>query len=272
MLIVFLVIVLDLVGFGVMVPILMLSMAGAIVGNLLLGAYSSAGTLGRVFGTLVTGARVFALLLLVVAASAQADDGADSVFCAWAQQVIAGTGLKADVVTHTRYEDFVKSKAGDSPLTVQQYWSHPLDGPDGLKRVVSCKMRTAERINRAHPATGVAAEPVARGDGSCELVLREVLVNTLNGIPRQALAVRPDSLRVDPQDTTFIGPMWLKPWPFEPLYRDESGVLHLRSRALYVPFAWWIPMPDRFKGNYYCHLIAPDFLEAVLRGTARPGV
>ena len=27
-------------------------------------------------------------------------------------------------------------------------------------------------------------------------------------------------------------------------------------------------MPDRFKGTYYCHLIAPAYLEAILRGDA----
>ena len=92
----------------------------------------------------------------------------------------------------------------------------------------------------------------------------------LNRIPPADLAIAAEQLRVDPEETTFIGPMWLRPWPFQPLRRDEAGLLHLQSRALYVPFTWWIPMPDRFKGTYYCHLIAPDYLEAVLRGEVSP--
>ena len=218
--------------------------------------------------------RAVAVLGLMWLASfpARADDGEDSVFCAWVQQVAAGTALTANVVTHTVFEEFVKSKASYSPLTVQQYWSNPVAGPDGLARVVSCKMSTAERINHAYQADAPDAAPVAAGDESCDTVQREVLTALLNTIPREALAVPPDSLRVDREERTHIGPMWLRPWPFQPLSRDGAGLLHIHSRALYVPFAWWIPMPDRFKGAHYCHLIAPDFLEAVLRGELPAGV
>lgn len=211
-------------------------------------------------------------LLLLATFPARADDGEDSVFCAWAQQVAAGTALTANVVTHTVFDDFVKSKASYSPLTVQQYWSNPVAGPDGLARVVSCKMSTAERINHAHQADSPDSAPAAAGDESCDKVHREVLTVLLNRIPPEALAVAPESLRVDEEERTYIGPMWLRPWPFQPLSRDADGLLHIHSRALYVPFAWWIPMPDRFKGAHYCHLIAPDFLEAVLRGKIPAGV
>jgi hypothetical protein len=221
--------------------------------------------MGRIFFRTVA---ALALMLFAIF-TARADDGEDSVFCAWAQQVAAGTALTANVVTHTVFDDFVKSKASYSPLTVQQYWSNPVAGPDGLARVVSCKMSTAERINHAHQPD---AAPAAAGDESCDKVHREMLTVLLNSIPPEALAVPADSLRVDPEERTYIGPMWLRPWPFQPLSRDEAGVLHIHARALYVPFAWWIPMPDRFKGAHYCHLIAPDFLEAVLRGELPAGV
>ena len=222
----------------------------------------------------VTRPGLHALLLLALVAStgARAGDGEDSVFCAWVQQVAAGTSLAANVVIYTSFEDFVKSKASTAPLTVQQYWSNPVDGAGGLARVVSCKMSTAGRINRAYPDAVREGGPAAAGDQTCDGVHREVLAATLNGIPRRSLAVPAESLRVDAQEVAYIGPMWLKPWPFQPLSRDEAGLLHIRSRALYVPDAWWIPMPERFKGAHYCHLIAPDFLEAVLRGTVGAGV
>ena len=215
---------------------------------------------------------VLAILVLLQPAGAMADDGEDSVFCAWAQQMIAGTALMPDVVTQTDYEGFVASKPSANPLTVQQYWSNPVDGPDSLARVVSCKMKTAERINSYYPVESPEDAPTAAGDRSCDVVQRVVLAEVLNTIPRAELVVSPDTLRVDPEEMTFIGPMWLKPWPFSPLSRDDEGLLHLHSRALYVPFSWWIPMPDRFKGTYYCHLVAPDFLKAVLRGEVAAGV
>jgi len=203
---------------------------------------------------------------------ARADDGEDSVFCAWAQQQLVGTGLVADVITHTVYEDFVSSQASDSPLTVQQYWSNPVPGPSGMSRVVSCKMLTAERINHALGESGPGGAPPAAGDQSCELINSQILANLLSRIPRDQLAVPVDSLRVDKEQMSYVGPMWLEPWPFEPLSGDEEGVLHIRSHALYVPYSSQISGSGRLNGGYYCHLIAPDYLEAVLRGTALPGV
>jgi hypothetical protein len=214
---------------------------------------------------------ILVLLLLLRPSVSLADDGENSVFCAWAQQVIAGTSLLATVVTQRDYEDFVASKASTEPLTVQQHWSNHVDGPGSLARVVSCKMKTAERINHAHPLLAQEGEPAAAGDQSCDAVQRAMLAEVLNSIPRSELKVPADKLRVDTEEQTFIGPMWLKPWPFQPLSRDDEGILHLQSRALYVPHSWFIPMPDRFKGTYYCHLVAPDFLKAVLRGDLPAG-
>lgn len=201
---------------------------------------------------------------------ASADDGEDSVFCAWAQQQIAGTGLVADVITHTVYEDFVSSHPGDSPLTVQQYWSNPVPGPSGMSRVVSCKMLTAERINQALGESGTGGAPPAAGDQSCELINSQILANLLSRIPRDQLAVPLDLLRVDKEQMAYVAPMWLESWPFEPLSRDDEGVLHIHSRALFVPYSAQISGSDRLNGGYYCHLIAPDYLEAVLRGKALP--
>jgi len=186
-------------------------------------------------------------------------------YCVQAQQIIAGTELEAKSKIHTEFEEFVESKALDKPLTVQQYSSVPLPGDETMNTVLSCKMKTAERINTAYPSAA-GEPPVADGDGSCQAVHRAWLDKIANSIPSGELALSPGELVVDDEDLTFIGPMWLRPWPFEPLYRGDDNRLHIRTRALYVPFSWWIPMPDRFKGTYYCHLIAPDYLEAILRG------
>lgn len=212
---------------------------------------------------------VSVITLAACVAPVLADDTRD--FCAGVQQSIAQTSLSAKVVEHSNYDSFVKSKATTSPLVVQQYFSRPLAGDLALATVVSCKMKTAERINEAQLASGDSA-PVAGADQSCDAVHRDMLAAALRKIDPADLALQQDKIVVDEEALTFMGPMWLKPWPFEPLSRDESGRLHMQSKALYVPFAWWIPMPDRFKGTYYCHLIAPEFLEAVLRGEVHPGV
>jgi hypothetical protein len=222
-------------------------------------------SLYRFSSSLVASATLFAACVAPVLAEDTPD------FCAGVQQLIAQTSLSAKVVEHSNYDSFVKSKATTSPLVVQQYFSRSLAGDPALATVVSCKMKTAERINEAQLGSGDSA-PVAGADQSCDAVHRDMLAAALGRIDPADLALQQDNVVVDEEALTFMGPMWLKPWPFEPLSRDESGRLHIKSKALYVPFAWWIPMPDRFKGTYYCHLIAPAFLEAVLRGEVHPGV
>ncbi len=185
-------------------------------------------------------------------------------FCQRAQQIVAGSELVAKVSVHDDFDAFVESKAFSDPLQVQAYFSNPPAGDNGLPRVLSCKMKTAERLNAAHPIE----PPVATGDTSCQAVNQHFLDELVQKIPRKEWGEGVQVPLVDEEELTFMGPMWLRPWPFDPLYRDDEGRLHIRSKALYVPFAWWIPMPDRFKGTYYCHLVSPAFLEALLRGEA----
>ena len=191
---------------------------------------------------------------------------AEAEFCAWAQQVIAQTEEVPTVEVNASREAFIESKAFDQPFTVQQYWSSPV-GEDGMPSVVSCKMRTAERINNAHTE---GAAPVAGGDLSCHLLHEKMLDAAYTDTPADAQKIARERWVVEEEELTFMGPRWIDPWPFQALSRGEDGSLHLHTRALYVPMAWWIPMPERFLGNYYCHLIAPDYLRALVRGDLEP--
>jgi hypothetical protein len=184
-------------------------------------------------------------------------------FCAWAQQEIAGTALEAQVRVHASYDEFVESKPTTNPLQVHQYSSNPLNDGSGINQVISCKMKTAQRLEQSweSAADGVIAE----GDTSCDAVHRRMLERLRSGLGAEENNAGARQFVVDEEELTFMGPMWLSPWPFEPVVTDDSGRLHLQSRALYVPFSWWIPMPDRFKGTYYCHLANPVYLEALFR-------
>jgi len=195
--------------------------------------------------------------------------GDDLEYCVRAQQLLAQTEELPAVQVHQTRDSFIESKAFDEPFTVHQYWSSPVAGEGSMPTVVSCKMRTAERINAAHSPGAV---PVAQGDLSCDVLHREMLEQVYTAVPSGEQAVPRGQWVVDEEQVTYMGPRWLEPWPFEPLARGDEGGLHLQTRALYVPKAWWIPMPDRFLGNYYCHLIAPDYLRALVRGEFKPGV
>ena len=183
-------------------------------------------------------------------------------FCGSAQQWIAETDMQAEVVVYTDHQAFVESKAAIEPLTVPQFFSNP-EGTAGIPRVVSCKMKTAEMINEVYGADS----PVAGHSQSCTAVLARVVEESLSSLAGQSPALPREAIVIDEEESTFIGPMWLKPWPFVPVSLDQNGKLHLHSKALYVPDAWYIPMPDSFKGVYYCHLIAPDYLQGLLSGS-----
>lgn len=196
--------------------------------------------------------------------------GDDSDFCADAQALIAQTDVTAKNTVHDEYDTFVESKSVAFPLETQQFYSNPLGGDANISKVVSCKMRTAGSIEDAYSD---AQESAAVGeDTSCEFLIATMLSDIGSEIPPAQMLLKLKNVVVDEEELTFMGPMWLDPWPFEPAYQDESGTVHLKSRALYVPWSIFIPAPAAFKGVYYCHLPAPAYLKALLMGEAKPPI
>lgn len=189
-------------------------------------------------------------------------------YCSQAQQIIAATDLEPEVVLHDDYQAFVESKPTDQPFVIHRYNSAPVASNPEITTVVSCKLRTSERINTAHDNEG-GAVPVAGAETSCDEVHRRVLAQIVAAVPQSARKLDLEDFVVESEDMKLIGPQWLEPWPFKPITVDENDLYHLHTRALYAPHAWWIPMPERFMGNYYCHLASPEYLEALVRGTAR---
>lgn len=206
--------------------------------------------------------------LIPIIAASVGHAAADEEFCAWAQQALAQTSIVPAVVVNTDREAFIDSKSFDEPFTTQQYWSSHRPGGVGEPTVVSCKMRTAERINATKdPQNGQLA---ALGDRNCHDLHSAMLQQAYSEIPPQEQVIARERWLVADEDLKFMGPKWLDPWPFRPLSEGENGQLQLNTRGLYVPMAWWIPMPERFLGNYYCHLIAPGYLESLIRGVQQP--
>ena len=210
------------------------------------------------------------LFSFTVSGPAGARESVPADFCAWAQGVIAETSLVPAVVVPADRQAFIDSKALDDPFTVQQFADVPAAAAPDLLTVVSCKMRTPERINSAHAMEDGSDSPVAGRESSCDEVHRQMLAQALEQVPADRRQAAADRWVVEEEELTFMGPQWLEPWPFIPVTTDEKGLWHLRTRALYVPYAWWIPMPGRFLGNYYCHLASPAYLDALIGGELVP--
>ncbi|MEP5567260.1 MAG: hypothetical protein ABJN62_05440 [Halioglobus sp.] len=190
-------------------------------------------------------------------------------YCLQAQKIIAGTDLEPTVVYHQDYEAFVESKPTDQPFTIHRYDSAPLVADYSINTVVSCKLRTAERINATHDREG-GAVPVASVETSCHEVHRVALENAFAAVPEPERKLQIGDWLIEEEDMQFMGPKWLEPWPFTAVTRSQGGQYQLHTRALYAPHAWWVPMPERFLGNYYCHLASPQYLEALIRGQVQP--
>jgi hypothetical protein len=67
-------------------------------------------------------------------------------------------------------------------------------------------------------------------------------------------------------------PDWLA--PFEMTYLDEAGNLHIATKGFTVDFTdeRFLKAPPRFRGVHYCHLVAPEYLAGLMRGTADAGM
>jgi hypothetical protein len=196
--------------------------------------------------------------------------GDDANFCSNAQALIAGVEVAATTSINETYESFVDSKVLAYPLEVQQFSSNLFAGSEDSFKVVSCKMRTAGSIVDAYAEHG---ESVTFGEETnCEFLISTMLSELSDNARSRSTVVAAESVEIDEEELTFMGPSWLDPWPFEPAYIDQSGTLHLKSQALYVPWSIFIPAPAAFKGVYYCHLPAPAYLKALLEGRARAPV
>lgn len=198
---------------------------------------------------------IIVLLLLAQAAASETHAEDALPFCAQAQQWIAETSLVAEVVQPENFDAFVESKASPMPLVVQQFAN--ADG-SGL----SCKMNSAEAIRKAGHGEASAGD-----NQSCHLVTQRMLDGVASRLKAEGieLTALPTVLE---EDMAYMGPMWLDPWPYPALTRGDDGAIQLHAKAMYVPDVWYIPMPARFKGVYYCHLVHPDYLESALRNSA----
>lgn len=201
-------------------------------------------------------------------------------YCSVMQQFIAGTTLPAETRLYAADdydEGFKKSKPTAKPLVTHQYVGFLLaEGQQVQFPVsVSCKLKTAERIRTAYadidkemPETAVAAAE----DRTCQQWTATLLDGVYQSLQAQSEesgegqeVIPRESIQLDEEDTVYMGPFWVRPFPYQPAY-SKDGVLHLRSKALHAEYSRWLPLPDSFMGTHYCHSITPEYLKALVVG------
>ena len=179
-------------------------------------------------------------------------------FCQKAQQMIAGTSLESENKVHSTMESFIKSKAVEYPLQTHQFVGFESADTKGasLALTISCKLKTAERINNGLIESGDnEVSSRATNERSCKYVNQNTWHDVFSSLTSIQKVEAKKRIVFDDDDNTFMGPFWLRPWPYQVAY-TRDGVTHIRSKSLHIEYSIFIPMPARFMGTHYCHLIA----------------
>ncbi len=210
----------------------------------------------------------FVTLLVSVAAkdaTAQAVGQSETTdtFCNTVQTSIMSNTIEAQTKVHPHWQAFLESKASIDPLRNEQFVT---SGPDGQPRVVSCKMKTPDHIREVYGTS--ASEEEAR---TCEAINREnvnAVIASLTPEEQQRRVIGDDQILFEEDLKEFIGVNWIK--PFDYVSHSPDGALHIQSKRLQVDWTNLLfrMAPEQFRGALYCHLVAPEYIKALLLGDA----
>ena len=187
--------------------------------------------------------------------------------CSTAQAITSGSAVVPEVVIHSEYDAFVKSKPVARPLQLEQYVWYA-DAAHQQPRMVSCKMKTADHFKAEYGADAAGSE------ASCAAINERILQSVLAHMSRSARQhLRFNAARDVLFDADFVtndGPIWLA--PFAMIYADPQGRLHLKSKGMQNDWLdpRYLTAPVKFRGTRYCHLVAPQYLARVLTGEVAP--
>lgn len=191
-------------------------------------------------------------------------DSADRGFCATVQRFLVDTRLPIDNRLHTDKDAFTASKPGVDPVTTHQFVSRDAAG---RAEGISCKTKSADHLRSVHGAA--AARDPALAPRSCRDVQRRIVTDVWRALPapqRAAALQPPRQLMLDADARSYTGSSWIGS-PAE-VYVADDGMAHLRASALFAEWNdWrWKMMPKSFRGNHYCHLVAPERVRRLLLG------
>ena len=183
-------------------------------------------------------------------------------YCLDAQRVVTRTTVPMNLIVHDDFSAFVKSKAIIEGPTIHQFnWY----SPDGNIQGISCKMKSADHLNIEF------GDGTAGPDGYCQDMNSQVyeMIRLRTDDPAYASVTFDLSERLESKEqSNMIGPTWLK--PFRMTYLAPAGELHIATKGFVINFTdpRYQKFPASWRGTHYCHLIAPEYLAALLRGNA----
>ncbi|MFZ9478261.1 MAG: hypothetical protein ACO29T_05080 [Steroidobacteraceae bacterium] len=232
---------------------------------LMLGVLITFGGLARLGGL----ARADGVTTPATASSSKSLASTHDDFCGEVQRRLVATRLSLRNVIEADFESFKLSKPGIDPLRTHQFVAR---NASGMPVGVSCKTKSADHLRSVHGASAAADPDVPAHQRSCRDLHREMIreiVAQLSPAERALLREPPQQVMLDADVLRYTGSQWVK--SSAEAYRGEDGRLHLRASALFAEWEdWrWKLMPESWRGNHYCHLVAPEHIRALMRGETR---
>lgn len=185
-------------------------------------------------------------------------------FCAEIQRRLVDTPLAITNVIEPDYEAFKQSKPAADPVRTHQFIERDANG---VPQQLSCKTKSADHLRAVHGAS--AARDPALEPRSCRDMQREIVMQvwfSLSDEARANAAQRPSQLMLEADVTSMTGSSWVQ--TPATVGSDAQGRTSLRASALFAEWEdWrWKMMPESFRGNHYCHFVAPERVRALMTG------
>lgn len=191
-------------------------------------------------------------------------DPTSGEFCQVAQQVLASTDMRGKITVFDNMPDYRASKPAPSPLLIYQVVTYD----DKRPVAVSCKVKAADHLR------SVYGEEVAGEQKTCsamtELALQQA-ISELDAENPPEVTARARAFVVDDNEPFMTGQSYLQ--SFELSYLDPEGNVHLQSPGLQTNWDDWLIwiLPDRLRGQTYCHIPTVSYIKALATGALEPG-
>jgi len=184
-------------------------------------------------------------------------------FCIAVQYILADTEIEPINEIFDNMPDYRHSKPSPNPLMIYQVVTYDEVGPI----VVSCKVKTADHIRSEY---GDDAAGEQRYCPEITRMLKEQAVAELQQWNPDAAEVA-RSFVIDETEPYMMGSSYLS--DFQSSYLGEDGLIHFSSPGLQTNWDDWLIwiMPNRVRGQTYCHLPTLAYMKRLATGTTQPG-
>lgn len=185
-------------------------------------------------------------------------------FCVAVQHLLANTSIEANNEIFDNMPDYRASKPSPDPLMIYQVVTYD----DKRAIAVSCKVKTADHIRTVY------GEDAAGEQLYCPSVTQALKAQAIAELEREnppEVAQRARAIVVDQNEPYMMGSSYLS--DFQLSYVGDDGAIHLNSPGLQTNWDDWLiwVMPNRLRGQTYCHLPTVSYIKALATGALEPG-